>query len=315
MITNIALICALVLGSVLFFWLATRAFRLRNPGARWALTVLAALPGVMLVLVVGVVVFGYTTMYLPRSASPIELDFVSTPATIARGEHIARTTCVACHSSNGELPLSGGIDIGTHSPAPIGTIIPPNLTPGWVLKDWSDTEIAQALRNGQHKNGRPLFVMPTALRNLSDDDIVALVAYLRSQPAVKNDTPEPVLTPLVAALVTAGVVEVGAPPVVGSVAAPPKQANAAYGEYVLSYQDCQSCHGPDLNGMPAGLTPATPSVRGALRAWAVEQFIQTMRTGVDPSGHHIQDPMPWQMIGAMDDEELTALYRYLRNEQ
>ena len=251
-------------------------------------------------------------MYLPRPEPALNLDFVSTPATVARGEHIALTNCVACHSTNNTLPLSGGVDLGTHSPAPIGSVIPPNLTPGGALKGWSDKEIAQAIRNGQHKNGRALFAMPTSLRNLSDEDVVA---FLRSQPAVENDTPEPVLTPLVAALVTAGVIELGAPPVAGSVVAPPKQPDAAYGKYVLSIQDCQSCHGPDLNGMPAGLGPATPSVRGVVQAWTLEQFIQTMRTGVDPIGHAIREPMPWQILGAMDDEELTALYLYLRNEK
>jgi hypothetical protein len=53
-------------------------------------------------------------------------------------------------------------------------------------------------------------------------------------------------------------------------------------------------------------------VRSFVNAWTLEQFIQTMRTGFDPGGHHIQAPMPWQMIGQMDDVELAALYHYLR---
>lgn len=312
MLTNALTWLALLLVAVLLFWLAKRALRLRNPGARWGLALVAVIPAVAFTAAVGLIGFGYVKMYMPRSVAALTLETTSTPERIARGAHLARTTCVACHSTNGELPLSGGIDLSAHSPLPIGTIVPPNLTPGGPLKSWSDIEIAQAIRNGQHKSGRALFVMPTSLRNLSDEDVASLVAFLRSQPAIQNETPDLAASPLIAAFVGIGMVDIGAPPVEGKIAAPPKQPHATYGEYVLSYQDCQSCHGEDLNGVPEGLGPATPSIHGAIRGWTAEQFIQTMRTGIDPGGHPIQDPMPWQMLGEMDDTELTALYHYLR---
>lgn len=62
MLTNIAIVLGLVAVAGLFFWLAKRAFRLRKPAARWVLVVFAALPGVVVALVTGVVVFGYTRM-------------------------------------------------------------------------------------------------------------------------------------------------------------------------------------------------------------------------------------------------------------
>jgi hypothetical protein len=48
-----------------------------------------------------------------------------------------------------------------------------------------------------------------------------------------------------------------------------------------------------------------------MKGWTKEQFIATMRTGVDPSGHALGAQMPWQNIGRMDDDELTAVYTYI----
>jgi mono/diheme cytochrome c family protein len=140
-----------------------------------------------------------------------------------------------------------------------------------------------------------------------------LVAFLRSQPPVQNETPPLSPSPLLAFFFGAGLAELGTLPITGPVAAPPRSPTAAYGAYIVSYQDCRTCHGADLNGTSGGLAPPAPNARAFVRVWTLEQFIQTMRTGVDPGGHAIQEPMPWQMIGQMDDVELAALYHYLRS--
>lgn len=313
MFINILICLGLLAIAGLFVWLARRALRLRNPFARWSLAVVAALPALLLILITGLISYGYYSLYRPRSAPAIQLDTSASPARLARGEHLARSTCVACHTTGGELPLSGGIDLSVDSPLPIGSLTPPNLTPGGPLKDWSDEEIVQAIRNGLHQNGRVLLMPTEVLRNLSDEDIASLVVFLRSQPTVANETQPIYVSPVLAMFVGAGLAPVGEKPVVEPVVAPAKAPTVEYGGYILSYQDCQSCHGPDLNGSPGGLGPAAPSVRAFLKNWTAEQFIQTMRTGVDPGGHLIQPPMPWKMIGQMDDDELTALYLYIRN--
>jgi hypothetical protein len=48
-----------------------------------------------------------------------------------------------------------------------------------------------------------------------------------------------------------------------------------------------------------------------IREWKLAEFIATMRTGTDPSGHQLSKQMPWGPIGKLDDEELAALYEYL----
>jgi hypothetical protein len=48
-----------------------------------------------------------------------------------------------------------------------------------------------------------------------------------------------------------------------------------------------------------------------VKGWTQDQFITTLRTGVNPGGHMLSDVMPWKQIGKMDDVELSALYLHL----
>jgi mono/diheme cytochrome c family protein len=103
----------------------------------------------------------------------------------------------------------------------------------------------------------------------------------------------------------------GKPVVTQTVLAPSKGATLQYGEYILSYQDCRECHGQKLTGgVPGQLGPLGPDLN-LVKQWKPEEFIATMRTGVDPNGHHIGKNMPWRPVGRMDDEELGAIYQYL----
>src|SRR6185369_8616255 len=101
-----------------------------------------------------------------------------------------------------------------------------------------DSEIAQAIRNGLHKDGRTLLMPTESLRNLSDDDLAALIAFLRSQPPVQSETPALSPSPLLAFFFGAGLAELGTPIVSEPIAAPPRSPTAAYGAYIISYQDC-----------------------------------------------------------------------------
>jgi mono/diheme cytochrome c family protein len=148
---------------------------------------------------------------------------------------------------------------------------------------------------------------------LSDDDIRAVIAYIRSLPAAGKQTPNPPdhLNLLGVMMLGAGMLPQGNPVSTGIVTAPPKTPTLQYGEYILSYQDCRSCHGDKLTGgVPGQLGPLGPDLN-LVKRWKLEQFITTMRTGVDPNGHELSKQMPWQPIGRMGDEELRAVYEYL----
>ena len=92
-----------------------------------------------------------------------------TAAQIARGEKLANT-CSSCHSPGNELPLSGSNFGVKFDMPPLGTLYAPNLTLSGDINDWTDGEVVRAIREGVHKDGRSLLIMPSDnFRNLSDD--------------------------------------------------------------------------------------------------------------------------------------------------
>jgi mono/diheme cytochrome c family protein len=311
-IGNILSLLALVAIAVLFGWLVTRAWRAKRAFVKWPGVILAGLLTLILVLVSGVVANGLIKMYAPHNFTVSSITVAGTSEQIERGKHIATVSCAGCHSPNGELPLSGGRNMSADIGLPLGDLYPPNLTPGSDLKDWSDGQILRAIREGVDDSGRPLLIMPARnLRNLSDEDAQSVVAYVRSQPAVQHDT-LPTNPSLLAVIMTgAGMVEFDLKPVTGPVAAPPKGPTMEYGQYIVSFQDCRDCHGKDLNGgkPPAPVGPSLQVIKG----WTQEQFVKTIRTGVDPSGHQLKPIMPWQIYARMDDVELAAIYEYMHN--
>ncbi len=148
---------------------------------------------------------------------------------------------------------------------------------------------------------------------LSDEDIHSVIAYIRSLAPAGEPTQVPAdqLNPMGAAMLGAGMLPLGNPVSDAAVHAPTKGPNAAWGQYLLSYQDCRACHGADLHGGVQGqIAPIGPDLV-LVSAWSLQDFIKTMRTGIDPDNHQIQEPMPWRTIAKMDDQDLEALFQAL----
>ena len=182
------------------------------------------------------------------------------------------------------------------------------------MSHWSDGEIFRAIRNAIDADGHWLTIMSyTNAGKLSDDDIQALIAYLRKQPAAGRETVDPPdrLNLLGVIMLGAGMLPGGKPVLTGVITAPIKGHTVQYGEYILSYQDCRECHGANLTGGVEGqLGPLGPDLN-LVKEWKLEEFVATMRTGTDPGGHELSGQMPWRPIGKMDDEELGAVYEHL----
>ena len=315
MFLNMFFLLVMMAVSVLFGWLARRSWKTRNAHLKWGSSILGGLLSVFIGLLSIVAVAGLIKSNTPRTAPVPDLKVAGTPEQIERGKHIADAFCTSCHSVGKELPLSGGVDVGKDIPIPLGSFVSSNLTPAGPLKDWSDGEIFRAIRNGVDRDGRGLFVMSNFRgRNLSDEDIQSVIAYLRSQPAVTSEIVKPPDQPSLLGLIMlgAGMLPDGQPPITDVITAPSKGSTVEYGEYILSYQDCRDCHGENLlGGVEDQLTPFGPNLK-VVTGWTQEQFIATLRTGVDPSGHALDSAiMPWKSVGRMDDEELTAIYLYL----
>ena len=300
--------------AVFFGWLAWRSWRAKNRFLKWAGVLLSALLSLILALVSVVMLIGLVKFYTPYKVAAPDMNVPLTAENIQRGEHLANSFCTSCHSTTGELPLTGGVDLAKDLAIPLGSFISVNLTPAGPLKDWTDGEIFTALRHGVNPDGRRLVSMSyVRARYMSDEDLQAVIAYLRSQPAVANETQDPPdrVNLLALFLNGAGMLPPVQPPVTGAITAPPKAPTREYGEYIVSFQDCRDCHGEDLKGGKEGqLAPMGWNLQ-LVKNWTAEQFITTMRTGVDPNGYHISANMPWRAIGRMDDVELEAIHAYL----
>ncbi len=252
-------------------------------------------------------------------AAVTNLSVTKDPAQIARGQHLvtAVAKCTDCHTED----LGGKVFI---EPGPLGTVIASNLTTGkgGALAGYSDAQIEQAIRHGVRKDGRGLLIMPSdEYQNLSDADVSAIIAYLRSLPPVDRELPRTSLGPVGRGLITFGVpfipaarIDHKAPPAPRT--APPVGPTTEYGQYLVSVGGCRGCHGPNLVGAPghapgepasANITPAGP-----IGQWSEADFTRAMRTGTRPDGSKIKDFMPWRSMARHTDDELRAIWLYLR---
>ncbi len=253
-------------------------------------------------------------------------------ALVARGEYIVRNaaSCGGCHGERGKPdgPLAGGSEFKDWR---IGTARASNLTPDPAtgLGTWTDAEIVRALRTGEAKDGRLLApVMPYDWFNdMSDDDAVAVARYLKSETPVAHAVKEsPNATFKLARALFLG------PKAAAHRTAPRRGLSAAYGEYLSQHVAlCGECHTPrhglestpdrarlfagdahPTKDFPANPSNLTPDSATGIGRWTEAEFIQTIRTGVNPQGDSLNPFMPWHQNRRMTDEDLRAIYRYLR---
>ena len=271
---------------------------------------------VVIVLVIAGLYVNYARLRGAQFSNPVpNVTVARTPEQVARGAYMvsAYPGCAGCHSSNPSANppvLDGG---HMKDLEPLGDFNPPNLTPGGPLQSWSDGEIIRAIREGIDKDGHALAIMPSPdYHSMSDEDVQAVVAYLRSQPAVQKASGgvNPNLLGLI--LVSTGQASLGNQPPAGTVTAPPRGPTADYGRYLVTMTGCATCHGPALDGQNvAPGPPPGPNLR-VVKGWSQDQFINTIRTGVDPSNHQLDDTkMPWRDFGKGTDDDLRAIYQYL----
>ena len=305
----------------LFGYLTTRAWKLKNAMLKWGGVIIAGLLTLISTALLVLALVGFYKLN-ERFDNPIaNVQVTGTAAQIARGEQLAHM-CVNCHATDSQLPLSG-TDMAAKFPfPPLGTLYAPNLTPSGNITDWTDGEVIRAIREGVHKNGRSLLVMPAeTFRNLSDDDVQALVAYLRSQPATGGPTPNNKFNLLGALFLNLSDFRTAQQPE-GSVTTP-QPGTAEYGKYMVDILGCRFCHGDQLQGKLDNGQPG-PNLTLIVPKWTEDQFMTFFNTGKLPGGGTVpmltlpsgfsEPRMPWPTVrAATTDEELMAMYAYLHN--
>lgn len=301
-----------------------------------------------LLLIVALVAVGavmYITKALPDIPVQADLKVEITPERVARGEYLANHVCVCmdCHSTRDWNRFAGPLVPGTLGKGGEkfdatmnfpGTFFSKNITP-FALKNWSDGEIYRAITSGVSKDGHAFFpVMPYPNYNKMDtEDVYSVIAYLRGLPEQDNvPAPSEPAFPMNIILHT-----------IPKPAAPEKRPDPsdglAYGAYMVNAAACGECHTKAEKGqkvgepfaggfefnMPTGAVNRsaniTPSENGGIGKWSKQQFIDRFKAYSDSSyvpstvewdKGEFQSVMPWMMYTGMSEQDLGAIYDYLR---
>lgn len=305
--------------------------------------------GLIVLVVVALAAIGVSYLSLRKPAQrPASTEKIEpTPERVARGKYLVHhvSTCHACHSERTlafALPVKpgregvGGFVWDKQIGFP-GTIAASNITPDpeTGLGQWTDGEILRALREGVDREGKALFpIMPyTHLREMSDDDAKAIVAYLRTMKPIRYEEPKKQLD------VPLNFIEKFMPkPVETAVTAPSPGDSVAYGRYLTRIGGCYECHTPkderdqmipemafaggwELKGpwgrnLTANITPHPTTYMGQSTR---EAFIARFKSFAhfDASNAPAAQPgrntvMPWIEYAGMTEQDLGAIYDYLK---
>lgn len=300
--------------------------------------------GVVVLFLIGGYI--YLTSFLPSTDPQPDIMVEITEERIKRGEYLAYNvaSCIDCHSERDWTKFSapplkdtygGGGEVFDESMGFPGSIPAKNITPA-VLKDWTDGEILRAVTMGVNKKGEALFpIMPYHnLNNLSQEDLYSIIAYIRTLKPIVREIPDRNLNfPLNLIVNTMPIKSYNPKP------APDKNDVVAYGKYLTTIASCADCHTPAVKGepipgmdfaggfefqLPSGIVTSmniTPDDETGIGKMTKEDFLNRFRTflpdslgnykTVDPKKDFFT-PMPWAIYAGMTDEDLGAIYEYLR---
>jgi mono/diheme cytochrome c family protein len=285
---------------------------------KWIGFILGGVLGLLLLAMGTMFILAGNRLNKTYDIQPEPITISTETAVIERGQYIYSIGCAGCHGDN----LAGTPFFD--DPA-LGSIPASNLTAGQggIGGVYSDADFVRAIRHGVDANSKPLAIMPAAaFYYFSDEDLGAVIAYVQSVPPVDNELGKQNMKLMGRILLAAGAFDVltaesidhtGPRPV-----APQQSVTADYGEYLVNTGDCRLCHGSTLSGAqpPEPGAPLAPNLTpgGELADWASPDFISTMRIGITPNGHELDaEFMPWEDVGRMTDDDLTAVFLYLQS--
>jgi len=297
---------------------------------------------VILVILLVISVISYVTLALPNVGEPENIHVVITPQRIARGKYLANhvTLCVDCHSKRDwskfagpmiDGTIGGGGEVFDAAVGFPGEVHVPNITP-YKLKGWTDGELFRAITTGVRKNGDAIFpLMPWPYYSkMTREDVYSLIAYIRSIKPIKADYPKSTLNfPLNILVHTM-------PQKASLSEMPPASDTIKYGEYMTRAAACMECHTQENNGKQIpGMEFAgghefkinnntirsaniTPDKETGIGAWTEAAFLAKFKAFNDVSKAPVvsaaafQTIMPWYDYSGMKENDLRAIYAYLR---
>lgn len=286
-----------------------------NKVLKWILIVVGGLITLVIIAAGSLFFIGRSNLANAPEITGVSVTAATGEDALARGEHLMHiSSCNECHTAN----LAGAVFVDE---APIGYVPASNLTSGagGIGSTYTDADWELAIRHGVAADGRTMVTMPSDhYAHYSDEDLAALITYMKSVPPVDNDLGAREL--LFPGTIIFGVFANSSWPVniidhpnVGR-EAPAAGPTAEYGQYLVSIASCQSCHAENLAGNYGQLdTPQGPNLTagGNLGQWSFDEFATAMRSGSTPDGRQLDEIMPWGNYAAMTEDELQALWTYL----
>jgi len=286
----------------------------------------------------------YVSFALPDVGEAEDLKIDYTQERIERGRYLANsvTVCMDCHAKRDWSKFSGPPAEGTlgmggdrfdQSVGMPGVFYAKNITPAGISR-YTDGELFRLITSGVTKEGRAMFPLMPYLNygRMDKEDIYSIISYVRSLPAIENDVPdsEPDF-PMNFILNTI-------PQKQQHQTKPEKADLLAYGAYMVNAAGCGECHTkvdkgqiiPELmfgggrdfkfpDGSVVMSANITPDKETGIGSWTEEMFLQRFKAYADsaytpPSVAmgEFNSPMPWTMYGKMDEDDLAAIYAYLR---
>ena len=296
---------------------------------------------IVLVLLVVMVVAGASAYFYaahPKMRPAPQMTAPNTTEAIERGRYLSEglTGCPACHSPidesrPGDFPQAGLEYAGRVFPPEAGfpgTIVAPNISPDpdTGIGRWTDGEVARAIREGVSRDGRPLFPLMNypSYRDLSDEDVLAIVAYLRTRKPVRRENGLTALNFPVGMMIRTLPRPLEGPP------AGLPAAGIERGRAMLKLMMCGECHTPrDNRGAPvpgqdlAGGSPfpgpfgtvyaanITSHPSAGVGAFSNDDLKRVFREGKNRAGRQLW-VMPWSITKNLTDADLDALIAALR---
>jgi len=298
--------------------------------------------GIGLLLAIFIIIFMYINFSFPNIELQKNFTAEVNDQRIERGKYLVNsvTGCLHCHSTVDFTKFSGKIVKGTEGKGGRfypeeagfpGSFYAANITPS-SLKNWSDAEIYRAITSGVNKDGDALFpLMPYNMyKHLTIEDAKSIIAYLRTlQPVETHYAKSEFTFPFSLILKT--------------IPTDPEPTdenkfdnNVAYGKYLVTIGGCEDCHTPSEGGKPdlkrqfAGgfsipvetggvCTSAniTPDMETGIGSWTKEDFIQRFKFYLNIDSLNVNHgeyntEMPWTVYAKMTEEDLGAIYDFLR---
>lgn len=297
--------------------------------------------GIILGSLVLIVVVAATIIHfrgIPTYDPPVIADIKveATPERLEKGQKIATTLCVQCHSNENNRLTGKRID---DLPPIFGEAFSMNITQDTVkgIGSWTDGELIYFLRTGLRKNGTyaPPYMPKFPL--FSDEDMKSVVAWLRSDAyGVQPSSEEaPASKPSLFTKALCNLVIKPLPYPTAQIPSPDTANKVALGKYLATgLYGCFACHSadfaknnelepeksagffgggnpmPNLQGEIVKSRNITPDGATGIGSWTEEDFLTAMKTGKRKNGKQFRYPM--MPYAQLTDGEINAIYAYLQ---